>query len=422
MKRVFLSLFAGAIGCALALQFPLAANAREKVVYSFAGAPDGEYPNGGMIDVNGTLYGTTEFGGANCTSGAGCGTAFSLDPKTGAETVLYSFCSRKKCPDGAGPTPGLIDVNGTLYGTATLGGNTKACRVFGCGAVFSLDPKTGAETVVYSFGGSSTDGAWPHAGLIDVNGTLYGTTGAGGANCEGHDFGGCGTVFAFDPTTGTETVLYSFCAQKKGKHCPDGSEPAAGLLDVNGTLYGTTTSGGAYFQSCFGYGCGTVFALDVKTGAETVVHSFGSSGTDGTLPFAGLIDVNGTLYGTTSEGGSGWGTVFSLDPTTGVEVVLQAFCRQQKICKDGAFPFTGVVDVNGLLYGTTLNGGAYGGGVVFSLDPSTGTETVLHAFGSSGTDGIGPGGPMTVATGKLYGVTAAGGGTNDDGTVFAVKP
>ena len=105
MKRLFFRLCAVAIGCALAPQFPLAAIAKEKVVYSFSGAPDGVSPVAGLTDVNGTLYGTTIFGGAHCRRGAGCGTVFALDVATGGETVLYSFCSenKTKCLDGVAP-------------------------------------------------------------------------------------------------------------------------------------------------------------------------------------------------------------------------------------------------------------------------------------------------------------------------------
>ncbi len=440
MKRVFFALFAGTIGCALTLQFPATAIAREKVLYSFAGPPDGVSPVAGLIDVNGALYGTTWLGGAHCKGGAGCGTVFALDPKTGAETVLYSFCSdnKTKCLDGEGPTAGLIDVNGTLYGTTTIGGTANCSGIqgvfVGCGTVFALDPSTGAETVVHSFGGSGQDGASPYGSMIDVNGTLYGTTEGGGANCQSS--GGCGTVFALDPTSGVETVLYSFCAQKK---CHDGSEPTGALIDVKGTLYGTTQGGGAY--PCLGYGCGTVFALDLKTGAETVLHSFGSSDTDGTGPFAGLIDVKGAIYGTTTQGGSnaykngcyyGCGTVFSLDPATGVETVLYAFCSQgtsldsRQHCTDGSNPDASLIDVNGMLYGTTLNAGAYGWGVLFALDPKSGGETVLHAFGH-GTDGLGPNAATLIDVNGTFFGTTAGGGTSRNcyqgcGTVYTLRP
>jgi uncharacterized repeat protein (TIGR03803 family) len=153
--------------------------------------------------------------------------------------------------------------------------------------------------VLYSFCRlqNCTDGATPEDGLIDVKGMLYGTTVAGGNS-------GCGTVFSVDARTGTEAVVYSFCSRQ---NCTDGEAPAASLLEVNEELYGTTVLGGTY-------GSGTVFALEPQIGKETVIHSFGS-GTDGEDPEADLVDVNGTLYGTTASGGAhGEGTVFSVTP------------------------------------------------------------------------------------------------------------
>jgi uncharacterized repeat protein (TIGR03803 family) len=93
-----------------------------------------------------------------------------------------------------------------------------------------------AYSVLHSFGAGSGDGTLPAAGLIGVHATLYGTTAEGGEHCRR---GGCGTVFAIT-TSGTETVLHSF----KGKPEGDGSRPQAGLTNVNGTLYGTTYGGG----------------------------------------------------------------------------------------------------------------------------------------------------------------------------------
>jgi uncharacterized repeat protein (TIGR03803 family) len=270
---------------------------------------------------------------------------------------------------------------------------------FGGGTVFSIDPKTGVETVLHSFG-NGTDGTSPSADLINVSGTLYGTTHSGGTN-------NLGTVFSISES-GTETVLYSFGGNN------DGANPYAGLINVSGTLYGTTKSGGAY-------GGGTVFSIDPKSGAETVLYSFGN-GTDGSSPFASLIDVSGTLYGTTETGGSdGSGTVFSIDPKTGAETVLHSFCQLTN-CSDGAYPVAGLIDVSGTLYGTTGNGGTNDAGTVFSIDPKTGAETVLHSFGS-GTDGSTPFASLIDVSGTLYGTTINGGTgtcTPDCGTVFSI--
>src|SRR5438105_1233774 len=104
MKSSCICLFAGAVVCALILQLPAAeaARFREKVLHSFGSGADGSVPFASVIDVSGTLYGTTFGGGTH-----GAGTVFALDPTAGVETVLYSFCSRKDCADGQGPDAGL---------------------------------------------------------------------------------------------------------------------------------------------------------------------------------------------------------------------------------------------------------------------------------------------------------------------------
>ena len=416
----------GAAGCAMALQFSATASAQstETVVYSFCGeknCADGDQPFASLLDVNGTLYGTTEWGGTHCKWDVplGCGTVFSVNPTTGAETVVYSLCSQKKCNDGAWTAASLIYIKGTLYGA------TSGRGIYYGGTAFALNPSTGAQTVLHSFG-SGTDGVNPWAGLLDVNGTLYGTTCCGGANANG------GTVFALNPKTGVETVVYSFCSQT---NCTDGAGPLASLTEVNGTLYGTTASGGANL-ACF---CGTVFSVNPTTGAETVIYSFCSQKNckDGAGPVGSLIAVNGSLYGTTSGGGSntncpnsggfaGCGTVFAIDLSTGAETVLHSFGKGT----DGMQPDAGLTEVKGSLYGTTQQGGSnancgWGGqggcGTVFSIDLSTLRENVLYSFCSQAncTDGMFPLSNLVAVKGVLYGTTRLG-GTNGSGTVFAI--
>ncbi len=199
--------------------------------------------------MNGVLFGTTADGGTN-----GAGTVFALDPNTGIETVLYSFCSLQHCADGLEPVAGLIDVNAMFYGTTRWGGNG-GCSGTGCGTVFALNPSTGEESVLYEFctQQNCSDGAMPYANLIAVKGALYGTTKGGGR----HNYG---TVFAIDPKSGAEMVVHSFCSQQ---NCVDGDYPYASLLRVKDTLYGTTSQGGSA-SGCSGFtrGCGTVFALN----------------------------------------------------------------------------------------------------------------------------------------------------------------
>jgi uncharacterized repeat protein (TIGR03803 family) len=206
--------------------FSLTLKRRAQRLHEFRGGSDGAVPGRGtLIDVNGMLYGTT-IGGGSTRGCSGCGTVYSISP-SGSETVLHSFSGGA---DGANPNSGLIDVNGTLYGTTESGGGT-ACEGNGCGTIYSITT-SGQETVLYSFRGG-TDGVDPISGVIDVNGTLYGTTAWGGSkNCRG---AGCGTVYSLS-LSGAEQVLHSFAGGD------DGAEPIAELVDVNGTLYGTTSA------------------------------------------------------------------------------------------------------------------------------------------------------------------------------------
>ena len=169
-----------------------------------------------------------------------------------------------------------------------------------------------------------------------MNGMLYGTTFVGGNGSGCNDEGlGCGIVFALDPNTGVETVLHTFAGE-----ATDGGGPAASLLGVNGTLYGTTEFGGGY-SSCNngGDGCGTVFSIDPITRAETILHSFLNNGKDGQNPIAGLIELRGKLFGSTENGGAySYRTVFSLNLSTGKEKVVYSFCSQEN-CIDGANPY-----------------------------------------------------------------------------------
>jgi uncharacterized repeat protein (TIGR03803 family) len=273
------------------------------------------------------------------------------------ESVLYSFCSMPNCADGSDPAGNLIlSGTGNLYGTTAAGGMVGGlCQSFGCGTVFELTA-SGAAKILYNFS-ASPDGEDPVGGLVrDSKGDLYGTTSYGGRAGGVCGTSGCGTVFELIKTGGTytEKVLYAFTGGT------DGANPSSGLVrDTNGNLYGTTLGGGGSGCSS-GAGCGTVFKVN-STGNEEVLYSF-TGGADGANPSASLIlDATGNLYGTTANGGKfggactswGCGTVFKVTPT-GKEVVIYRF----KGRADGQTPVAPLVrDGKGNLYGTTSTGG-----------------------------------------------------------------
>lgn len=279
--------------------------------------------------------------------------------------------------------------------------------MFGLTAMTSLPARaqTYKEKVIYSFAGG-TDGESPVAGVVrDSSGNFYGTTNTGGADSAG-------TVFKLSKT-GVETVLYTFTGGT------DGYLPYAGvILDKSGILYGTTAFGGAF-------NAGTIYEVNTVTSQETVLHSFvAGSTTDGSLPYAGLIeDAKGNLYGTTLEGGDisceegeGCGVVFKFDAMTGKETVLYTFTGNP----DGERPEASLIrDAEGNLYGTTSAGGPADAGTVFEVIAATRTESVLYSF-TGGNDGKRPVANLARDTaGNLYGTTYMGGSALS-GTVFKV--
>lgn len=164
------------------------------VLYRFQGGNDGAEPLN-LFYLGKTLYGTTAFGGGTgCafTTFAGCGTIFKIDPNGKGYQIVYHF---QGGTDGWSPNNLLTDLNGTLYGTTSFGGG-HGCGGNGCGTVFSFNPSSSGYGIVYSFQGGN-DSSLPNAGVIAENGALFGTaTAGGGYGCGG---GGCGTVYEVTP-------------------------------------------------------------------------------------------------------------------------------------------------------------------------------------------------------------------------------
>jgi uncharacterized repeat protein (TIGR03803 family) len=282
--------------------FKITPSGKLTTLYSFCsqnGCDDGENPNAGLVQAtNGDFYGTTEAGGN------GWGTIFKIT-QSGTLTTVHSFCAQSMCADGGRPVAGLVQgIDGDLYGTTGYGGANYACPN-GCGWVFKITP-SGTLTTLHSFAGYPTEGYTPCTALVQgIDGDFYGTTlgGASGApkgagtvfkitpsgtlttlysfcsqifcpdgaeplgglvqGTDGSFYGttfrgayGGGTIFKIIPS-GTLTTLYRFCTQSG---CADGAKSAATLIqDTNGDFYGATSAGGANFK-------GTVFSLSVGLG------------------------------------------------------------------------------------------------------------------------------------------------------------
>jgi uncharacterized repeat protein (TIGR03803 family) len=354
----------GAYGYGTVFQLSLDENGKWKhtILHDFDFGTDGVLPCAGVtIGASGVLYGTTHAGGEY-----GYGAVFQLTSgsKTNwTESVLYSF----NRSDGLAPYSTLVmDGTQNLYGTTVYGGD------YGYGVVFELSPGgngTWNESVLHSFSGSPTDGAYPYGSLLfDAKGNLYGTTSTGGPD-------NLGTVFelTLQPDgTWSETLLYSFSGSPAG----EGANPYGGLVfDGEGKLYGTTNAGGKY-------GDGTIFQLAPQndgTWEQKILHNFNKN-KDGASPYSGLVTASAksgsaTFYGTTFAGGSrGFGTVFQLNSAAGGTWTVKVLAGFN--LTDGNGPYAGLtLDENGDLYGTTEYGGdmdcdaGLGCGVVFEITP-----------------------------------------------------
>ena len=276
----------------------------------------------------------------------------------------------------------------------------------------------GALTTLHSF--NDTDGNAPSALILATDGNFYGTTSqGGGTNCpRGSNL--CGTVFKITPG-GTLSTLYVFCSQS---NCTDGFRPTAALMQGrDGSLYGTTSQGGAAGQ-CENFGCGTVFKITL-TGNLTTLYTFCSQGNcpdggpDGANPGAALVQgSDGSFYGTTAQGGNNGSGC-----TFGCGTVF-------KVTPSGALTtlHTFANGTDGLNPGQimqALDGNFYGTtvGTLFKITPA-GTLTTIHTF--TFTDGYTPVGLMQADDGNFYGTTEQGGGNNDCvfgcGTVFKTNP
>ncbi len=368
------------------------------VIYNFTGGSDGANPLAGFaIDRVGNLYGTASAGGSSAD-----GVVFKLST-SGQETVLHEFTGGI---DGATPEGSLVlDKSGNLYGTTHAGGVSNAGTVF-------LVTRTGKEKVLYSFTGGA-DGAAPIAGLtMDTAGNLYGTTTAGGSSGNGAVFKLAVPTVAGGPWK--ESLLYSFGTGT------DGAIPVSGVtLDESGDLYGTTSAGGTY-------GYGTVFQLKrSKSGwTENILHDF-ALGSDGGVPYAGLVlGGKGIFYGAATEGGgggtNGGGTVFALTEGSGgwTFTVINALSGWNI-----SGTFRDVLLESGKIYATTHCDGDYSAGTVYELTQSGGTWTYtsLYVF-TGGTDGLYSfSNLVSDRAGNLYGTTNEG-GADGYGVAFKVTP
>ena len=280
---------------------------------------DGSFPFGALLQgTDGYYYGTTANGGAHAE-----GTVYHIKP-SGAYASIYSFCAVTLCPDGQQPNGGLVQgVNGDFYGTTTGGGQSTSCNGGACGTVFEIT-SAGALTTLHSFG--LADGEYPDSPLIQAtDGNFYGMTHAGGNTtlCVFTRSTGCGTMFEITPA-GTLTTLHSFAPSQgispagallqgtNGTFYGTTSEGGANntaCLDGCGTVFGLAVGLSPFVESLPPYG---VVGSNIRilgsrlTGATSVTFN----GTAATFTV-----VSGQYIKTTVPTGATTGEIQVITPT-----------------------------------------------------------------------------------------------------------
>jgi len=450
------------------------------ILYNFQGGDPGAYPRSGVtLGSDGSLYGGTQFGGefnqgtifTINTDGSGFETIYSLNNASSdgrypigklvesSPGVFLGLCTEggssgsgtvfnvttngefttliglQSASDGGFPKAGLSrEIDGKFYGVTEFGGSS------GFGTVFSIE-EDGMYTVVHNFD-YTVDGGNAQAALTVYESTLFGCTAAGGAN-------NFGTLFSFDPEDELNK-LHDFSLPVNG------SSPE-GLFEMDNKFYGVTAAGGAFNTGVFYeinlsgertklhefdpqmegqhpngslfwsdenelfYGAarfgglmdvGSIFSVS-ETGNLTTIHFFEGE-EQGQFPYASpVLHSNGNLYGTTLTGGTfGDGVLYSIDPEGNYEVLFNFFGFF-----DGASCESQLVETeDGLLYGICAGGGSFNNGSLFQFATETNTLTVVYSFNSA-TNGAAPKGKLLLhSDGKLYGTTSAG--LNGGGSIF----
>ena len=392
------------LAAGLCLPCPIRATAQTfTVLYNFGLDGKGKSPNTGMILFGDTLYGTTEIGGG---IPGGHGTVYKIKTNGTSYSNVHSFTAPSPTPpygnlDGSQPAAAVILSGNTLYSTTYVGGSA------GLGTVFAVNTNGTAFATLRSFGGF--DGDSPRAGLVLMGNTLYGAS---------YD-----RIFAINTdSTGFRTV-HGFTGGT------DGAYPQGSLVLSDGNLYGTgyyggTSGNGTVFKvNIDGTGFTTLHTF-------TSLNNFTNS--DGAVPAAGLLLWTNTLFGTTSAGGSsGNGTIFKINIDGSDFTTLYSFSASSTNSSgfftnyDGIGPRANLILSSNVLFGTAIGGGTWGNGTVFKVKTDGTSFVTLHSFtATSGSppanfDGVGPNG-LVLSGDILYG-TSQNGGNWGGGTLFSIS-
>lgn len=325
-----------------------------------------------LLSSNGSIYGMTSGGGDDNS-----GVIFKYNIESNQYNKVHDFGGA----DNGYPYGALVEnIDGLLYGLS--------------GSLFSLDPTNNNFELISSFGGYL--GGDPMGSLMLADdGMYYGITTLGG------EFGN-GTIFQFDPNLSEINVVHHCGNDESMAFCPNTPVQA-----VNGKLYGLTYGGGDEYN-------GRIFEYDIAN--DTYSDKYSLNDISGYNPLTSFVKAsNEKLYALTMEGGiDNHGTIIEYDPNTDelVKKIDLGFGEY------GNYPRGNLLQAaNGKIYGTTTNGGVFDRGVLYEIDPSYNTYTVIHNFGGNEIGDTPYDGLTDGLNGKLYGLTSYGGYYND-GVLF----
>jgi hypothetical protein len=410
----------GASNAGVIFALPLSTASPTPAVYSFTTASSGQtsgcQPHHDSMTLLGTtLYGAALFDGPECNgSGAGNGTLFAVNPVALADgmpgAAYSSFHSLQGAPTEGANSHSCMAVgsdNETLYGTTALGNNTSdgnytGCdkHTPGCGTIYSVT-SGGPLQVLYSFQNGATAAPTPSATLPPPMPT--GSPGFACATCTGSVPHGRVTVVNIGTQSSPLDVLLGITRQ--------GGLITNGNSDGNGVLYAVIPAATPPIFVPLHYFLGAPADAAYTDHGNVVLGEF--------IPASASSPAQVTIFGMTTQGGSGTITDSAAGPTAGAGAIFTALVTLPEppllpgssgytilhnfaptststsnppavadlvnggLVPDGYNPYGSLLLVNGWLYGMTRNGGVNGGGVIFlmSPDPSCAGSLAAACYG-----------------------------------------
>lgn len=332
--------------------FSLTPAGKFTLLHTFAAGTNKTYPNGNLPGFvaegsDGKIYGTTLFGGVGgCNGYCGSGVLYRVSKTGTGFQVLHKFCSQSNCTDGGGGAA-VPNIDGNLYGASFQGG-TGNCGSFyvGCGTIFRVTPPTGAYEVVFNFNGSTDE--FPSSFIPASDGTFYGL-----------DSGPQGQrLFHFIPATGAfQSVALNFPS-------PNGLPSIGSSLafGANGNLYG--------LYHIYGESGEGLFEVH-PDGSNLQLFPFYTTRNGGGSPDGLLLATDGNFWVANFNGSTGYGDIITLSPSTGA--LIQTLTPFGGTGAVGAYPAEIIQAKDGTLWGSTYQGGKastnhFADGTVFSLN------------------------------------------------------